>query len=721
MRLYIAEKPSLGRALAAVLPGPQRKQDGFIQTGDGACVTWCIGHLLELAEPEDYDASLKTWRLEVLPFIPKQFRFKAKRPTAKQLAVVKKLITSAKEIIHVGDPDREGQLLVDEVLWEAKLSAAQLAQVKRLLINDLNPAAISRALTQVRPNTDFHALSQSALARTHADWLYGLNMTRAYSILGQAKGSRGVLSVGRVQTPVLGLVVRRDAEIAAFVPHDFYEVVAEVVFADISGQTIKAKWVPSQACEQFCDEEGRVLSRPLCEHVINRIAGKPALVDEFTTQRKNLNAPLPYSLSSLQIDAAKQLKLSAQTVLDLCQSLYENHQLITYPRSDSRYLPEGHWQEAPTIIRAINNNAPELAAAIAKADSRLRSKCWNDKKVDAHHAIIPTAKMAPANSLSRHEQAIYQLICRQYLAQFYPAFISDQQTLLLRIDTGIFKATGATVLQQGWKVLWAKQSDDEVSDQTLPSLRVGDTGTCLKGELVAKTTQPPEHFTDASLLAAMTGIARFVNDPSLKSILKDTDGIGTEATRAGIIELLFRREYLTRDKKFILATPKGKALIAALPATASRPDMTAQWERKLSAIAEGELDYGALIGPLSLELQELINTAKPVNLPPQAFTGRQNKTPGRAPKRRGRTGAVKSAGGVTATGKNPARKSSGRKNTEAASPKAAITAATNTAATRAAGQNTASKRTAPKKPPGINAASGDSSSVKKTRARNTKP
>lgn len=621
MRLYIAEKPSLGRALAAVLPGPQRKQEGFIQTGEGSCVTWCIGHLLELAEPEDYDASLKTWRLDALPFIPKQFRFKAKRPTAKQLAVVKKLIKSAKEIIHVGDPDREGQLLVDEVLWEAKLTTAQLAQVKRLLINDLNPDAIQRALGQIRPNSDFYALSQSALARTHADWLYGLNMTRAYSILSQTKGARGVLSVGRVQTPVLGLVVRRDAEITAFSPHDFYEVVAEVEFKQAGTHLIKAKWLPSEACAQFCDEEGRVLSKPLCEHVIKRISGQPALVDEFTTQRKNQHAPLPFSLSSLQIDAAKQLKLSAQTVLDLCQSLYENHQLITYPRSDSRYLPEGHWQEAALIINAIQHNAPQLATAAANANCQLRSKCWNDKKVDAHHAIIPTAKKANTEQLSRHEQAIYQLISRQYLAQFYPAHISDHQNLLLRIDTGLFKATGMTVLQQGWKSLWLKNPDDDAAEQTLPLLHTGDTGKCLQGQLLAKTTQPPEHFTDASLLAAMTGIARFVSDPLLKSILKDTDGIGTEATRAGIIELLFRREYLTRDKKYILATAKGKALITALPMSASTPDMTAQWERKLSAIAAAELNYTDLIGPLSVELKTLIDSAKPIELAAQDSTG----------------------------------------------------------------------------------------------------
>ncbi|HMW49572.1 MAG TPA: DNA topoisomerase, partial [Cellvibrionaceae bacterium] len=422
------------------------------------------------------------------------------------------------------------------------------------------------------------------------------------------------------QTPVLGLVVRRDEQIAAFRPHDYYEVIAEVEFNGTPAARVNAKWLPSEACAPFCDTEGRVLSKPLCEHVIKRIQGKPALVDEFTTQRKNQNAPLPYSLSSLQIDAAKQLKLSAQTVLDLCQSLYENHQLITYPRSDSRHLPQEHWHEAANIINTIRHNAQPLAAAAAQTDCTLRSKCWNDKKVDAHHAIIPTAKKANNEQLSRHEQAIYQLICRQYLAQFYPAYIVDQQNLLLRIDTGVFKASGAIVLQLGWKTLWNKNSDDEAVEQTLPQLGAGDSGTCLHGRLLEKTTQPPEHFTDASLLAAMTGIARFVSDPLLKSILKETDGIGTEATRAGIIELLFRREYLTRDKKYILATGKGKALIAALPSVASTPDMTAHWERKLSAIASGELDYTDLIGPLSIELKALIDTAAPVHLPAQEHT-----------------------------------------------------------------------------------------------------
>lgn len=618
MRLYIAEKPSLGRALAAVLPHPQRKQEGFIQTGPDACVTWCIGHLLELAEPEDYDPSLKTWRLDALPFIPKQFRFKAKSQTAKQLAVVKKLLKSAKEIIHVGDPDREGQLLVDEVIWEAKLPTSAVAQVKRLLINDLNPDAIKRALGNLRPNSDFYPLSQSALARTHADWLYGLNMTRTYSLLGQQKGARGVLSVGRVQTPVLGLVVRRDTEIAAFVPHDYYEVMAHVEFNQAGKAClVKAKWQPSEACESFCDSEGRVLSKPLCEHVMRRITGAPAQVEAFNRQRKTHNAPLPYSLSSLQIDAAKQLKLSAQTVLDICQALYENHQLITYPRSDCRYLPEGHWADAPQVVAAIKHNALQLIPAAGQANLTLRSKCWDDKKVDAHHGIIPTTKQADTQALSRHEQAIYQLIARQYLAQFYPAWIGEQQTLVIKIDTGLFKATGTHAQQLGWKTLW-KQSD-ESSEVQLPALKQGDIGQCLSGELLEKATQPPEHFNDASLLAAMTGIARFVTDPALKAILKDTDGIGTEATRAGIIELLFRRDYLTRDKKSILATAKGKALITALPQSASTPDMTAHWERKLSAIAQGEMSYADLIAPLSIELNTLIDTAKPVDLPAQAF------------------------------------------------------------------------------------------------------
>jgi DNA topoisomerase III len=602
MRLFIAEKPSLARAIASALPQPQRKDDGCIWLANGDCVTWCVGHLLELAEPEDYDPALKAWRLDTLPFIPTQFKRRPKASGRAQLARVKQLVWQAQCLVHAGDPDREGQLLVDEVLEECK--AARRLPVQRLLIRDLTPSAIGQALGDLRPNSDFLPLSQSALARTHADWLYGINMTRAYSLAGQRQGYQGVLSVGRVQTPVLGLVVQRDLAIAQFTSHTFHDVDAEVEMSEVPGKpVIKARWQPSASCEAFLDSEGRVISRPLAEHVVARVTGQPAQVVAFERQLKRQAPPLPYSLSALQIDAAKRWGMSAQAVLDACQALYEQHQLITYPRSDCRYLPEAQYKAAPEVMSVVAHNLPDLAAVLQEADLHLRSKCWNDSQVQAHHAIIPTEKTQALNALPLPLQQLYRLICQAYAAQFFPACVTENTQLELRIAGGLFKASGLVPKAPGWKRVMGA---GEESEQRLPEVKLGDQGLCLAAAVHDKQTQPPKAFTDASLLAAMTGIARFVQNPALKAVLRDTDGIGTEATRAGIIELLFKRQYLCRDGKAIRATAKGRALIAALPPKASSPDMTAHWEQRLGAIAQGQLQYQDFVAPLCEQLKQLI-------------------------------------------------------------------------------------------------------------------
>lgn len=396
MKLYIAEKPSLGRAIADVLPKPHKKQDGFIELGNGDCVTWCIGHLLEQAEPEDYDERYKKWLIQDLPIVPSEWKFKAKPKTKKQLSTVKRLIKKASILVHAGDPDREGQLLVDEVIQEAKLSKTKKATVERVLISDLNPSAVKKALSQTKLNADFVPLSVSALARARADWLYGMNLTRAFTLAGQKAGIQGVLSVGRVQTPVLGLVVRRDEEIKHFVSKPFYEVTA--VIRKTGGEQFDAKWVPSDACLPYMDEEKRVLVKSLAENVAGRIKDKPADLIALDKIPKKQNPPLPYNLSSLQIDANKRFAMSAKQVLDICQSLYEKHKLITYPRSDNRYLPNDHYAERNDILAAILNNQGEEKQHIENADPNIKGKCWNDKKVEAHHAIIPTKKTSKRHS-----------------------------------------------------------------------------------------------------------------------------------------------------------------------------------------------------------------------------------------------------------------------------------------------------------------------------------
>ncbi|MBK5144747.1 DNA topoisomerase III [Budviciaceae bacterium BWR-B9] len=622
MRLFIAEKPSLARAIADVLPKPHKRQDGFIVCGNDQVVTWCVGHLLEQAQPDQYDARYARWSLSDLPIIPEKWQLKPRDSVTKQLNVIKRLLAEANEVVHAGDPDREGQLLVDEVLDYLELDADKRQQVRRCLINDLNPQAVTRAIDKLRDNREFIPLCVSALARARADWLYGINMTRAYTLLGRNAGYNGVLSVGRVQTPVLGLVVRRDEEIENFVPKDFFEVKAHIVTP--AEERFTAIWQPSDSCESFLDEEGRLLNRNLAEHVVKRITGQPAFVTEYNDKRENDVAPLPFSLSALQIEAAKRFGFSAQQVLDLCQRLYETHKLITYPRSDSRYLPEEHFADRHAVIAAIETHQPDIFP-LPVVDSEKRNRCWDDKKVDAHHAIIPTARSSSV-SLSADEQKIYQLVSLQYLMQFCPDAVYRKCVIELDIAGGKFIAKARFLAEAGWRMLLGSKERDEENEGTpLPVVNKGDELLCEQGEVVAKQTQPPRPFTDASLLSAMTGIARFVQDKELKKILRATDGLGTEATRAGIIELLFKRRFLQKKGRTITSTEAGRALIHCLPEIAAHPDMTAHWESTLTQISEKQCRYQDFMQPMVVTLQDLIAQAKR-NRMPQVFKNIQQAT-----------------------------------------------------------------------------------------------
>lgn len=641
MILYIAEKPSLARAIADVLPKPHKKQDGFIELGNGDCVSWCLGHLLELADPADYNPDFKPWRFEHLPIIPDEWKLKPRTKTRSQLTVLRRLIRQSKQLVHAGDPDREGQLLVDEVINYLGASETKKRTAQRLLISDLNPKAVSAALQNLKPNSEFIPLSVSALARSRADWIYGINMTRAYSIQGRKAGYQGVLSVGRVQTPLLGLVVRRDAEIENFVSKPFYEV--QAVVETQAGERFNAKWKPSENCQPYQDDEGRVLNRKLAETVINRIKGQPAELLNLTQKRKRENAPLPFSLSSLQIEAAKRFGMSAKEVLDNCQKLYERHKLLTYPRSDCRYLPEGHFAQAAEVIASITSNQPSLAEHLPQIDASRRSSAWNNKKVSAHHAIIPTTRQANLSSLNDAERKLYTLVSRYYLAQFMPPYEYDDTRVDLRIAGGQFIANAHQTKSLGWKPLL---SDATEKHSSLPVLREGQPLTCIEGILDEKNTQPPKYFTDATLLAAMTGIGRYVTDAEIRKVLKETDGLGTEATRAGIIELLFTRGFLSREGKAIRSTEVGRALINCLPESATTPDMTALWESELGRVCQQEASYNSFMQPLAERLKELIAQSSQVVIPDTL----KALSPKLKPKRRtSRTGTRKPASGAKRT------------------------------------------------------------------------
>ncbi|MGO1626547.1 MAG: DNA topoisomerase III, partial [Halomonadaceae bacterium] len=579
MRLIIAEKPSLARAIADALPDRARREDGALHSGD-TVVTWCLGHLLEQAPPEAYDPADKQWRLDRLPIVPATFKHVPRPKARSQLAVIRRLLKRADSVVHAGDPDREGQLLVQEVIDYL----GYRGPVKRLLVNDLNRPAVKKALTRLADNADFAPLYRAARARSQADWLYGINLTRAWTLTGRQAGHDGVLSVGRVQTPVLGLIARRDAAIREFVPYPFYPLWVD---AAVAGGELRAWWVPNAT--HRLDEKGRLLDRAPADALARALPGGEGRVARLEQQEKRQAPPLPYSLSALQVDAARRYGLSAKAVLDTCQALYERHRLITYPRSDCRYLPRAHLAEAQQTLEGACRSDPTLAGWLDGADFNLRSKAWDDKKVGAHHALAPSGKTPDFDRLSTSEGKVFRLIARNLLAQFYPPLVTFNTKAELTFAHKTFRASGQQVLDPGWKPLFTSREQAP----PLPPLQEGESCRALDAGVEARETRPPEPFTDASLIKAMMNISRYVDNPEVKRTLRDTDGLGTEATRAGILETLVARGYLVRRQKALRATRLGSALIGALPEAVATPERTAQWEQRLSAIAEGQGDDAA--------------------------------------------------------------------------------------------------------------------------------
>lgn len=592
MRLIIAEKPSLARAIVEALPASAKRQEGAIVCGD-TTVTWCLGHLLEQAPPEAYDPADKQWRLDRLPIVPGTWKLTPRVKARGQLAVIRKLIKQATDVVHAGDPDREGQLLVQEVIEHLKYCGP----VQRLLISDLNKPAVSRALAKLRPNAEYQPLFQAAQARSRADWLYGINLTRAWTLTGRQAGHDGVLSVGRVQTPVLGLIVRRDNAIRDFKPHPFYPLWVDL---QVEKGQLRAWWVPKE--QQPLDDQGRLIDRVPADALAAQLPGATGQLTKLDQQEKRQAPPLPYSLSALQVDAARRFGLSAQMVLDICQRLYEQHKLITYPRSDCRYLPEEHLALAQRSLSGACQNDDTLRQWLNGADFSLRSKAWNDKQVGAHHALAPTGKPADFSQLSATEGHVFRLVVRNVMAQFYRPLRTFEVKAEFTLLNEAFRARGQSILDPGWKPLFTTKEEAP----SLPPLTQNEHCKALGAGVEEKETRPPEPFTDASLIKAMMNIGRYVDDPNVRKTLRDTDGLGTEATRAGIIETLVQRGYLVRQQKALRATKLGSALIAALPSAVSTPERTALWEQRLRAISEQQDDANAFQHALLDDLRALL-------------------------------------------------------------------------------------------------------------------
>lgn len=610
MKLFIAEKPSMARELAKCLPEPHQRGNGCIRTG-GGIVTWAYGHVLQQAEPQDYDPKYKRWNADDLPIIPKKWKLLVSPASKDQFKVITDLIASpdVDTIVNAGDPDREGQLLIDEILDYV----GNKKPVERILLNALDEKSIHESLDDLRSNGDFVHLKESALARSRADWLIGMNLSRAYTLAARRQGHRVVFPIGRVKTPTLALVVRRQRELDNFVPVTYYVVKAD--FLHKNG-VIRAQWQPRDT-QGGLDPEGRCVDEKTARSILERLQARPdgTIVENKKTKKKEAQR-LPLSLSSLQVLAGKRYGYTPQQVLDTAQELYER-KLTTYPRSDCEYLPVNQRKDVPRILQNIGAlEAGKLAEWAAGADGKIRSRAWNDSKITAHHAIIPTTVACPFDKLTSMQQHIYYLVAQAYLAQFYPIHEYDQTRMVIEAADETFIAHGKTVTVPGWKVLYQSDKHDEEDEEkgTLPAVRKGDGVHYQNGQVDKKVTKPPPRFTPSTLLAAMKEIYKYVKDESLKKKLKEVQGIGTEATRATIIQELIQRKFLTTEgkKKYLKPTDDAYLLVDSLPDEMLYPDETAVWEERLYQMSLGKDDLNHFLHDQLSFLDTLVTAARKV-------------------------------------------------------------------------------------------------------------
>lgn len=545
-----------------------------------------------------------------LPILPSVWKLNVTKSCAKQFSSIKKLVKEADEIVNGGDPDREGQLLVDEVLEYI----GNKKPVKRILLNALDEKSVREALADLRDNSDFLGLKNSALARSRADWIIGLNLTRAYTIRMRTAGYQGAASVGRVQTPTMALVVRREEAIKNFHPVTHYAL--QVEWKHEHGM-ISSVWHPREDM-QGLDEENRLLDRNAADALLSRLqtnASVAARIIKLEQQEKKEQPRLPYSLSSLQIEAGRKHGLSPQEVLDTMQSLYEK-KLTTYPRSDCDYLPENQLADVAVILGNLKGLSGEISAMVNGADPSLRSKAWNDKKISAHHAIIPTRVKVDLDALSEMEAKLYLMVTMAYLAQFYPAHVYLAAKVEMEWNGEHFVAKGKTVKTMGWRSLYKtdtmtdEKEEDDNQQKSLPAMREGDNAYFIDGNVAERETKPPSRFTPATLLAAMKNIHKHVKDKSLQVALQESQGIGTEATRAGIIETLQTRGFLIIEKKHLVPCEKAYQLCSVLPDEILYPDTTALWEQQLDEIKEGKLSVADFFSKQEETLRKLLRQAQ---------------------------------------------------------------------------------------------------------------
>lgn len=615
MRVFLCEKPSQGKDIARVLGATQRGSGCY--SGAGVVVTWCVGHLVEAVPPEGYDEAYKRWAIEHLPILPQHWRVEPKAATAAQFKIVRQLVGQARELVIATDADREGEMIAREILE----LCGYRGPIQRLWLSALNDASIRKALAALKPSAETLPLYHSALARSRADWLIGMNLSRLFTLLGRQAGYTGVLSVGRVQTPTLKLVADRDREIGRFVSVPFWTVEATL---SLAGQSFVAVWMPPKACT---DAAGRCLQQPVAQQAAERMrATGHAQALTVETERVREAPPLPFDLGTLQEVCSRQLGLDVQKTLDIAQALYETHKATTYPRSDSSYLPESMLAEVSAVLDSLVQTDPGLRPLIERLDRQQRSRAWDDAKVTAHHGIIPTLEPVRLSAMNDKEVAVYRLIRAHYLAQFLPHHEFDRTVAQLTCGGQTLQGVGKQIVVAGWRqVLKMPDADDSDRDdatrnQVLPPLQAGLSCPVGSVEVKAQKTLPPKPYTQGELVKAMKGVAKLVTNPQLKQKLKETTGIGTEATRAGIIGGLLARGYLIKKGHTIRTTEAAFTLIDTVPAAIADPGTTAVWEQALDMIEAGQMTLETFIDKQSAWVAQLIQqyrgTTLLIKLPP---------------------------------------------------------------------------------------------------------
>ncbi len=620
MELYICEKPSQGKDLARILKCSSRKE-GYLE-GQDKTVTWCMGHLLELLEPDDYDKKYHKWNLQDLPIIPERYRYKVKKSVAKQYKVVESLVKKASQVCISTDYDREGEaiarLLLDRFYYKGP--------VKRLCLTALDDSSIRKALANIKQGYETEPLYKAALGRSYADWLVGMNLSRLFTLLAQKSGSKITIQIGRVITPTVALVVARDQEIANFQPQPYFEL---FVNADTGKGNLRAKWVVP---ENMQNPDGLCIIKQYAENVAQKIQGASGVITKAERKQVKETPPLPFDLTSLQQYASRKWGYTANDTLEAAQSLYEKHKATTYPRTDCQYIPDSQLQDRDNIFTALTASDPSLNQSITLAcQTNHKPRCFNTSKVEAHHAIIPTSHSADISKMTVKEKNIYYAIRCFYIIQFCPDALYSKTSVEFTCQNEKFTTSGKVLLDPGyiqvleWNGLKNRSSDksnkkdqnqDDEEITNIPPVNQGDEAVVINTEIADKMTSPPSHFTEATLLDAMEHISRFVSDEKFKKILKETAGIGTPATRAAIIESALRYSYLERNKKWIVSTLKAQNIMPLLPNGLKSPGLTAAWEQELDKIAHKETELSLFMTNIEKWIRSIIMNYNE----PEAFT-----------------------------------------------------------------------------------------------------